>query len=278
MTAPTHQLIASRASAYDAIYAHWRSHRFTRESYESNLAFFLDMDASAHGYLNGDELRFAYELLGTDSISDKTVLDCCCGTGKSTVYLALRGARVHAFDSSRQAIAVAKESADLSGVADRVQFAVQDAQYLPYADGSFDAVFCQSALHIVIDYPRCARELARVLKPGGMAVFCEEALGHNPLLKPIRWYRRRKYVTCGGRALTCQDLRRFGAPFQNVCIYHFNLLAQSKTLLGGLSRHPWIKTALRRCAAWDKAMLARWPALRRYCGKVVVAYRNPCSS
>ncbi len=275
MTTSDHRLIASRAAAYDAVYTHWRSHRFSCAGYEAGIRFFLDTDDASQGYLNGDEIRYAYEILGADDLAGKTVLDYCCGTGKSAIYLALRGARVQAFDSSRQAIAIAGESARLSGVADRVQFTLQDAQHLSYPDRCFDAVFCQSALHIVIDYPRCASEVARVLKPDGTAVFCEEALGHNPLLEPIRWLRRRKYSACGGRTLTYADLKAFGTPFQQVRIYHFNLLTQIKTLLGNISRQAWVASGLRRFRAWDKMLLRRWPALQRCCGKVVIAYGDP---
>jgi SAM-dependent methyltransferase len=42
-----------------------------------------------------------------------------------------------------------------------------DAQELPFADASFDAVMCVSMLHHVDDWPRALAEQRRVLRPGG---------------------------------------------------------------------------------------------------------------
>ena len=42
-----------------------------------------------------------------------------------------------------------------------------DAQELPFADASFDAVICVSMLHHVDDCPRALAEQRRVLRPGG---------------------------------------------------------------------------------------------------------------
>lgn len=63
--------------------------------------------------------------------------------------------------------------------------AVADAHKLPFADASFDVV-CGRAIihHLVVE--EAAAEIARVLRPGGHAVFLEP-LGDNPLWKLARW-------------------------------------------------------------------------------------------
>jgi ubiquinone/menaquinone biosynthesis C-methylase UbiE len=68
-----------------------------------------------------------------------------------------------------------------------ISFCVADALNLPYADGSFDAVFGFGVLHHVPDWQGALREAGRVLKPQG-TYFLEElfpSLYQNFLTKHI---------------------------------------------------------------------------------------------
>jgi SAM-dependent methyltransferase len=51
---------------------------------------------------------------------------------------------------------------------------VADAEDLPFDDASFDLVFGHAVLHHLPDLDRAWREIHRVLKPGGVAVFAGE--------------------------------------------------------------------------------------------------------
>jgi SAM-dependent methyltransferase len=271
---PSEKRVVERAAAYDDVYARWTPKRVTVESFERWARFVLRSPPGEPGHSEGNEIEWALRLLDVDHLAGKQVLDCCCGTGLSSIYFALKGATVEAFDASARAVEVARESARISGVSDRVRVSVQDAQRLDYTSGSFDLGYCQSALHILVDYPRCAGEIARVLKPGGKIVFCEEPLGYNPLLAAVRWWRRRRFRPCGGRTLSYRDLRRFGEPFGLVRVRHFNLFSQVRTLLGERVHAPWVKAALRRAYAADEWLLEHVPPLRPLAGKVVVEYVN----
>ncbi len=57
------------------------------------------------------------------------------------------------------------------GPFERVQ---ADAEYLPFADGSFDLTYCVATLHHALDLPRMVRELARVTRPGGLVAALNE--------------------------------------------------------------------------------------------------------
>ena len=272
MTGALDSRVTDRAAAYDQVYTLWTPKHVTVESFEQWARFCLHSPPGEYGHLEGNEIEFALRLIDVDRLAGKTILDYCCGTGLTGIYFALKGAKVQAFDASAKAIEVARQSARLSGVEGHIHFSVQDAQRLEYPSGSFDAAYCQSALHILVDYPKCPEELARVLKPGAKAVFCEEPLGYNPLLKPARWWRRRRYRECGGRTLSYGDLRRFGTPFGGTRVFHFNLFTQVRTLLGDRTFVPWVKMFLRGTYAVDEWLLAHVPPLRPLAGKVVVEY------
>jgi SAM-dependent methyltransferase len=271
------EIVALRAKNYDEHYrtAGWTAERWTKERVERFLAYAVE--AESGGYLNGKEVQYALRVVGAPNCAGMRILDYCCGTGITAIYFALCGAEVWAFDASSEAIHIARQSAELSGVSEKTHFEVLDAQRLPYESSFFDAAFCQSALHIIVDYPTCPCELSRVLKHGGRATFCEEGLGYNPALKPIRWWRRRKWVKCGGRPLKYPDIEQFGGPFARTQVQHFNLLTQVKTLFRGqLDRHgslrPWTRWLLRGTERIDALLLSAMPHLRRYCGSIVVVY------
>jgi ubiquinone/menaquinone biosynthesis C-methylase UbiE len=85
------------------------------------------------------------------------------------VELALRGYQVSGVDISECAVAWAQEVAKGKGVDARFM-ALNVAELSPFRDGEFDIVLDGSCTHCVIgaDRPRMFREIARVLRPGGI--------------------------------------------------------------------------------------------------------------
>ena len=62
-----------------------------------------------------------------------------------------------------------------------VEWREGDAGALPFGTASFDAVFCQLGLQYFPDRQQAAREMYRVLKPGGrLVVLVWRALAHSP--------------------------------------------------------------------------------------------------
>jgi hypothetical protein len=61
---------------------------------------------------------------------------------------------------------------------DDAAFVVARGQSLPFADNSFDGVLCLNALHHQPSYADALREIHRVLKPDGRAVFSEPGTAH----------------------------------------------------------------------------------------------------
>lgn len=96
------------------------------------------------------------------------VLDVASGIGTSAIFLARRfGCAVVGVDFGEAEVRTAMERATAAGVAERVSFERGDAERLPFADASADAVICECAFCAFPDKTAAARELARVLRPGG---------------------------------------------------------------------------------------------------------------
>lgn len=105
------------------------------------------------------------------------VLDLGCGPGTSTFALATRIPRpghLTGLDLSSGMIEIAQAThqKDWSHL-EHLRFEQGDATHLPYADQSFDLVFGHSFLYLVDDPVAVLREVARVLKNNGQAVFME---------------------------------------------------------------------------------------------------------
>ena len=99
------------------------------------------------------------------------VLDVACGTGNATLPAAKTGARVTGLDFAPGLLEIARERAADAMV--EIDFVEGDAQELPFADASFDAVVSTFGHMFAPDHARTAAEMKRVLKPGGViAVAC----------------------------------------------------------------------------------------------------------
>jgi SAM-dependent methyltransferase len=108
------------------------------------------------------------------------VLDLGAGSGFSSEMLARLGYAVVAVDPDLTALGhnrcrVTFDAGRIDGTVIVVNGLAED---LPFGTAAFDGVVGLNVLHHVPDLARTTRELARVLKPGGHAVFCEPGLDH----------------------------------------------------------------------------------------------------
>jgi SAM-dependent methyltransferase len=78
----------------------------------------------------------------------------------------LGAGRVVLTDLADGMLQVARDKAAAAGITN-VEFQHADACKLPFADGSFDAVSCRLGFMFFPDMQVAAKEMARVLKPGG---------------------------------------------------------------------------------------------------------------
>lgn len=208
-------------------------------------------------------IRPAMARLG--AVRDRDVLDYGCGHGMASVVLARAGARVTAFDLSPGYVSEAQARARANEV--NVRCLAAAAESLPFPDASFDAVWGCAILHHV-NLDEAARELYRVLRPGGVAVFCEP-WGENPLLRFARAYLPYpgKDRTRGEEPLRRCDLAPLQAAFANLHIEGHQLLGMIRRLAPGMP-------CGRRLADLDQRLLRLLPHLQNYCRYVVLTLRR----
>ena len=135
------------------------------------------------GVRHGHELQHSLVL---QYAVGKDVLEYGCSDGALSVAeleLPKQCRTLTGIDISDVAIATANarcESANLTNA----RFMAMDAETMTFPDRSFDLVFGRAILHH-LDLAKCLPEIARVLRPGGVAIFTEP-LGHNPVLNAVR--------------------------------------------------------------------------------------------
>jgi len=101
------------------------------------------------------------------------VLDVATGTGLVARELAGKNVRVVGLDQSPAMVARGVEAVHRRGLAGRVRFALGQAQALPFADGSLDAITFTYLLRYVDDPAATVAELVRVLRPGAVMASLE---------------------------------------------------------------------------------------------------------
>ena len=98
------------------------------------------------------------------------VLDVACGTGNAAIRAARAGGRVTGVDLTPELLDAGREVAADAGV--EVEWVEGDAEALPFPDHSFDVVVSTFGCMFAPRHQLAARELARVLRPGGRLGIC----------------------------------------------------------------------------------------------------------
>jgi ubiquinone/menaquinone biosynthesis C-methylase UbiE len=122
---------------------------------------------------NRESTARALELAGP--LPEKvTVLDIACGPGKQTMDLAqlLPGAQIVALDNHRPFLEELTRRALAGGMSDRIETVPGDMAALPFADNSFDLIWCEGAAYIM-GVEKALRSWCRLLRPGGHLAISE---------------------------------------------------------------------------------------------------------
>jgi ubiquinone/menaquinone biosynthesis C-methylase UbiE len=166
-------------------------------------------------------LEFAYHQLG--DVAGKRVVDFGCGSGANTALLTGRGAHVWGIDISEDLLHLAQRRLIVSDRAGKAAFIAASAHDLPFPDNSIDVVFGIAILHH-LDLDLVSREVRRILKPGGHAIF-QEPVRNSPLVRFVRKLipYHAPDISPYERPLTDEELRRFAQGFSRFSVRAFAL-------------------------------------------------------
>ena len=148
--------------------------------FSKNRAFWDDHSAfyqQAHG-ANLTEQALAWgvwripesEVQALGDLRGRRVLELGCGGAQWTCALRQRGVDVVGLDVSSQQLASGRRNIAAAAVdASLVQASAED---LPFADSTFDVIFCDHGAMSFAAPERAVPEVSRVLRDGGLFTFC----------------------------------------------------------------------------------------------------------
>lgn len=236
---------------------------------------------SAHAFEN----RYAAQVM--EGLRGLRVLDLGCGWGEDAVWFAEQGAATVGIDISPKMLSLMAGLAARRGVGGSVVPLRAVAESLPFPDGSFDVVFGRGTLHHV-DVPATLREVYRVLKRGGIAVF-SEPLADNPVLNiyrrlnrsirsPMETPLRYRDVPGIGGAFDAYEHREFKLFAMAVLVWYYCWSKITGAFYTGWFRDLDCGIACRRSYAFlqrlDAVFLRIFPRLRRWCWLTVIVGRK----
>jgi SAM-dependent methyltransferase len=198
------------------------------------------------------------------------ILEYGCGAGAySSIALAAAGYEAISVDLSEASIRVARDRAAQRFPQVPVEYRVMNAEALEFENGFFELVCGNGILHH-LDLERAYTEVARVLAPGGTALFTEP-LGHNPL---INLYRRLtpRQRTHDEHPLRLADLERARRYFGEVDAWYFHVFAMAAVPFRRTPAFARILSALDRL---DRRLLDTVVGSRRYAWLVVIRLGDP---
>ena len=135
---------------------------------------------------------------------EKLVLDIGCGEGTTVFFLADNfGCKLTGIDSSEKAIKIAIEE---NKNPNRIAFQVADAENLPFPGNRFDAVLTECVFSTFSQKEKCAGEIFRVLKPGGLWGMSDMLVEQNLLPETMKGLLFQ--AVCIGEALNLKEYEK----------------------------------------------------------------------
>jgi SAM-dependent methyltransferase len=229
-----------------------------RKFYDEEAQRYLDdFKEKTFLYDENEELplshKFFYSQLS--DIKDKKILDIGCGYGFTSVCLAKRGGQINSIDISPKMVELTRRNARFNNVEDRINAEVMSAQKLEFKDKAFDFVVGFGILHH-LNLDLGGKEISRVLKPGGRALFIEPRIPFKFLIFVRSLFPNKCFESPGGSQLTDKEIERFSSNFTSRQIEYFLFLKK-------FTRLPVIKRFEKQLDRIDSELIKRWPCLKK---------------
>jgi ubiquinone/menaquinone biosynthesis C-methylase UbiE len=164
-----------------------RDERSHRTILRSDSALDLTSDFWMHSHFRAMAEVYHSLLSQVELLPGSRVLDLGCGSGTHFGWIAAfigpEGSIV-GVDPEPENLAMARTRAQGTGYADRLELQQGSLDSLPFADGSFDAVWCAGSLQYVADPVTAIREMVRVVRQGGK-VAAQDVEMHPMMLAPM---------------------------------------------------------------------------------------------
>lgn len=196
------------------------------QHYDDAFAGLLE-EVWGEGYLSpGGPEEVARVLEGLD-LTGKTALDIGCGTGAITLSLVADhgAARSVGIDVEEHVCQEARERAEAAGRGDQIEIVRVEPGPFPFKDESFDLVFSKDSIIHIADKEALARDIFRVLKPGGVFAASDWLTNHDGEMSPAL----QRYV----------DLEGLGFAMASPARYAKALTEAGFTSVETRDRNPW---------------------------------------
>ncbi len=135
------------------------------------------------------------------------ILDLATGTGDLAVAMARRmpEASVTGLDLSAEMLAVGRLKVGRKGLTDRIRLIEGDAERLPFASDTFDAVTVAFGIRNFGDMDAGLREAVRVLRSGGHLCILEFSTPEGRLFGPLYRFYFHRILPLIGRLISHDD-------------------------------------------------------------------------
>jgi len=153
-------------------------------------------------------VRFAESLMRLVSAGKgDLVIDLACGPGTLALRFAPQVRHVYGLDLTPAMLSSARNMASKEGLTN-LDFALGDAQSLPFPDRSLDIAVTSYSLHHMPDPARVVREMARVIKSGGRVGIIDIFASEDPKAAAISNHIEKTRDPSHTRTLAKSELAR----------------------------------------------------------------------